>query len=257
MRRVAPWLYETPIAHRGLHDETSGVIENSISAARAAIVNGYAIECDVQLSRDGEVVVFHDETLDRLTKAKGRVDSRDAAELTRLSLKGTTDRIPTLGDFLSAINAQAPLVVEIKSNLDGDLRLARSVAAIASRYDGPLVIESFDPDPIAFLREEGGALGVAQIPLGIVAQARYEAKEWPELSDARRRELTNFLHYARTRPDVLSWKVTDLPHAIPLLCREGLKIPVTVWTVKSQEQADIALQWADQIVFEGFAPRSD
>jgi glycerophosphoryl diester phosphodiesterase len=257
MTRAIPWLFETPIAHRGLHDEASGVIENSISAARAAVAAAYAIECDVQLTRDGEVVVFHDDTLERLTDAKGRVDLHDAAGLTRLSLMGTCDKIPTLREFLGAIGGRAPLVVEIKSNFDGDLRLARGLAALVAGYDGPVIIESFDPDPIAFLRQEGGALGVAHIPLGIVAQARYEAGEWPALTDAQRLELTSFSHFHRTRPDFLSWSVADLPHAIPLLCREGIKIPVTVWTVRSKAQADFALEWSDQIVFEGFSPRRD
>jgi glycerophosphoryl diester phosphodiesterase len=255
MTRAIEWLFETRIAHRGLHDERIGVIENSISAARAAIAKNYAIECDVQLTRDGKVVVFHDDTLERLTSAKGRVDQLSAAEITALSLSGGADKIPTLAEFLSAIGGDAPLVIEIKSRFDGDLRLARGVSEVVSRYKGPLVIESFDPDPIAFLRAEGEKLGVANIPLGVVAQAHYESNEWPDLSAAQRVELTNFLHVSRTRPDFLSWNVSDLPHPIPLLCREGLHIPVTVWTVRSQEQADFALAWADQIVFEGFAPR--
>jgi glycerophosphoryl diester phosphodiesterase len=249
------WLVARPIAHRGLHDAAKGVIENSVSAARAAIRAGYAIECDVQLSKDGEVVVFHDDTLERLTAAEGRVETKSAAELASLSLRGADDTIPLFADFLAAIAGKTPLVVEIKSNFDGDPTLARRVAEIAARYEGPLVIESFDPDPIAFLREEGEALGISHVPLGMVAMARYEADEWPGLPPARRAELTHFLHFSRTRPDFLSWNVDDLPHAIPLLLREGLNLPVTVWTVRSQGQAQFAAQFADQIVFEGFAPR--
>jgi glycerophosphoryl diester phosphodiesterase len=254
MARRIERLFETRIAHRGLHDERVGVIENSISAARAAIAKGYAIECDVQLTRDADVVVFHDDTLERLTNAKGPLDQLSATEVTGLSLSGGADRIPLLSDFLSAIDGKTPLVMEIKSHFDGDLRLARGVSQLVSRYQGPLVIESFDPDPIAFLRAEAEKLGVADIPLGVVAQAHYEAGEWPDLSAEQRSELTNFLHFSRTRPDFLSWNLADLPHAIPLLFREGLNIPVTVWTVRSQHQADLALRWADQIVFEGFVP---
>jgi len=251
--RDLSWLTSRPIAHRGLHG-AAGVVENSLSAARAAIAKGYAIECDAQLTRDGEVVVFHDDTLERLTGARGRVDARSATELTRLVLRGATDTIPLFADLLGAVAGKTPLVVEIKSNFDGDISLARRVAEIVARYEGPLAIESFDPDPIAFLREQGPALGVVHIPLGMVAQARYDADEWPDLSDARRDELTQFLHFSRTRPDFLSWNVEHLPHAIPLLLREGLRIPVTTWTVRSQEQARAARKWADQIVFEGFAP---
>ncbi len=244
----AAWLAR-PIAHRGLHDAAAGVIENSLSSARAAVAAGYAIECDVQLSRDGEAFVFHDDTLERLTEAEGRVDEKSAAELAQITLRGAGENIPSLAEFLEAIGGRAPLVVEIKSRFDGDLRLARRVAALLEGYAGPVVVESFDPDPIALLREERLA-----VPLGIVGMAAYTQEEWPDLSPARRAELTHFLHFSRTRPDFLSWNVADLPHAIPLLCREGLKLPVTVWTVRSQTQADFAAKWADQIVFEGFAP---
>ncbi len=75
------WIVATPIAHRGLHNAAQGVIENSTSAAQAAIARGFAIECDVQLTADGEAVVFHDFTLDRLTEAVGRVDAMTAAQL--------------------------------------------------------------------------------------------------------------------------------------------------------------------------------
>lgn len=249
-----PWLIERPIAHRGLHDADKGVIENSISAAKAAVTAGYAIECDVQSTRDGEVVVFHDDTLERLTEGEGRVDAGTWAELSRLSLRETSDGIPLFRDFLSAVGGKTPLVVEIKSRFDGDIALARRVAELVARYDGPLSIESFDPDPIAHLRERSVALGIAHVPLGIVAQARYDADEWSGLPAAKAVELTHFLHYPRTRPDFLSWNAADLPAATPLLCREGLGIPVTVWTVRSQAQADSAAPWADQILFEGFLP---
>ena len=87
MRKKASldWLTARPIAHRGLHDKAKGVIENTASAALAAIEGGYAIECDVQLTADGEAIVFHDFTLDRLTEAKGRLDAMNAASLARIA----------------------------------------------------------------------------------------------------------------------------------------------------------------------------
>ncbi len=75
------WLTERPIAHRGLHDAAEGVIENTLAAAEAAIAAGFAIECDVQLSADEEVFVFHDETLDRLTDAEGALIDKSAAQI--------------------------------------------------------------------------------------------------------------------------------------------------------------------------------
>ena len=208
----------------------------------------------MQLSADGEAMVFHDDALERLTDARGRLDAKTLAELTRLTLRGSSETLPRLSHLLETVAGRAPLVVELKSRFDGDLSLARRIAGLVAGYQGPLVLESFDPDPIAFLRAEGAALGVDHVPLGIVAQARYDAREWPDLPDARRAELAQWLHFSRTRPDFLSFNMADLPHAVAVLFREGLKLPVTVWTVRSAAQAKAAAQWADQIVFEGFTP---
>ncbi len=248
------WLAARPIAHRGLHAAAGGIVENSIGAARAAVARNYAIECDVQLSADGEAIVFHDDSLERLTEARGRLDAKTAGELTRLQLRGSGETLPLFSRLLETVAGRVPLAVELKSRFDGDLSLARRVAGLVAGYEGPLALESFDPDPIAFLRAEGAALGVGHVPLGIVAQARYEAEQWPELPDARRAELAGWLHFSRTRPDFLSFNVEDLPHAVAVLFREGLKRPVTVWTVRSLAQAQAAARWADQIVFEGFSP---
>ena len=190
------WLVARPIAHRGLHDAARGIVENSLAAARAAVAGHYAIECDVQLSADGEAVVFHDDTLDRLTEARGRLDARPLAELTRLTLRGSGETMPAFSRLLETVAGRAPLAVELKSRFDGDLSLARRVAELVAGYDGPLALEGFDPDPIAFLRAEGAALGVGRVPLGMVAQARYDADEWPELPEPRRAELEHWLHFS-------------------------------------------------------------
>jgi len=247
------WLCARPIAHRGLHDAAAGRIENSLGAARAARAAGYAIECDVQLSADGEAVVFHDADLSRLTGAQGRLQDLSAAALTRLPLTGGGEMIPLFSELLAAVGGAVPLVVELKSDFDGDLALARRIAALVADYAGPLAIESFDPDPLSFLREARAALGLGHIPLGLVAMARYDESDWPGLTEAQRRALAAFTHFPRTRPEFLSWNVADLPHATPLLCRAGLGLPVTVWTVRTPGQAQAAREWADQIVFEGFA----
>jgi glycerophosphoryl diester phosphodiesterase len=249
-RPSAPgWLVERPIAHRGLHDRANGRIENSLSAAAAAMAQGFAIECDVQITSDGEAVVFHDFTLDRLTAGQGRVDAAPARRVTDLALAATDDRIATLADFLAAIGGRTPLICEIKSRFDGDFRLAGRVAEIVDRYEGPAALKSFDPAVIAHLRARG-----TRCPLGIVAEAHYDDPEWAELSVAQRFALANALHYRETQPDFLSYAVTDLPHAVPFLCRNGIGMPVMTWTVRTPEQRAIAAEHADQIVFEGFLP---
>jgi glycerophosphoryl diester phosphodiesterase len=250
----ADFLRARPIAHRGLHDAAAGVIENSLGAARAVIRGGYAIECDVQLSRDGEALVFHDDDLLRLTGKEGRLRDFPAAALIAAPLLGSAETIPTLADFLAAIGGAVPLIIELKSDFNGDIALARRVAQLVAGYAGPVVIESFDPEPMIFLRNNRTAFGLDAVPLGLVAMARYEAVDWPTLAPQRRRELEALTDFARAKPEFLSWNVADLPHATPLLCRDGLGLPVTVWTVRSAEQALEARRWADQIVFEGFAP---
>ena len=244
---MAPaWLTARPIAHRGGHDASAGRIENSPSAARAAMARGFAIECDVQLSRDGEVLVFHDTTLERLAEASGPVANRSLAELQDLTLKGSSDKIPSLADFLALIAGAVPLITELKSRFDGDLRLADRVAEIAESYAGPLAIKSFDPAPIARLR----ANGISR-PLGIVAEASYDDPYFAEMSAEQKRDCAAFLHVEATRPDFLSWRVDDLPHPTPTLLRALAKVPVMTWTVRSEAQRRLAGLYADQIVFEG------
>ena len=240
------WLTDRPIAHRGLHNAANGVVENTLGAAEAAIAAGYGIECDVQLSRDGEAVVFHDATLDRLARARGAVSQKSVAELQADALKDSEERIPTLPQLLARIAGRAPLICEIKSEFDGDLRLTERVAALAQAYDGPLAFKSFDPAPIAHLR----ARGPGARPLGIVAEASYRGDYWRALSQAQKQSCEAFLHYPETQPDFLSWCVDDLPHPTPFLLRTIERLPVMTWTVRTAEQRAVAAAWADQIVFE-------
>ena len=255
MMMAPDWITQRPIAHRGLHDCGAGpLIENSPSAARAAIALGCAIECDVQLSKDDEAIVFHDFTLERLTAHSGRVNAFTARELRSIRLRGGRgDAISTLPDFLNLISGATPLVCEIKSRFDGDMRLAERVGACAAAYGGPICIESFDPLVMAHLRRQRAALGIDHVPLGMVAQADYgeENCEWSHLAAEDKRALAQFLHFAETRPEFLSWSLRDLPHTVPLLCRTGLAMPDTIWTVRTQADRAIALAHGDQIVFEG------
>ncbi|MDB5594013.1 MAG: glycerophosphodiester phosphodiesterase [Hyphomicrobiales bacterium] len=244
------WLVTLPIAHRGLHDRAQGRIENSAGAAQAALGGGYAIECDVQLTADGQAVVFHDFDLDRLTAKTGPVSARTAAELAGITLTGSADTIETLDVWLARIDGRVPVICEIKSAFDGDERLPTRAAEIARDYAGPIALKSFDPQVLVHLRRET-VLG--EIPLGLVAEASYEDAEWNMLNAQARRDMTALTHWALTRPDFLSWHVGDLPHAVPTLCR-AMGRPVMTWTVRTHEQVETARLYADQMIFEGFTP---
>lgn len=243
------WLVARPIAHRGLHDLSGGIVENTLEAAAAAVEHGYGIECDVTASADGEAMVFHDDTLDRVADASGPVHGRTAGDLARLRLHHGAGRIATLGDLLTLVAGRVPVVCEIKSAFDGDLRLATRAVEVARSYGGPLAFKSFDPGIVAALR------GLApERPRGIVAEAHYDHPEWAPLSTARRHAMANLLHFSETKPDFISWYVRDLQHAAPFLCRNALGIPVVTWTVRTPEDVALAASGADQIVFEGFRP---
>jgi glycerophosphoryl diester phosphodiesterase len=244
-----PWLTARPIAHRGLHDRSRGIVENTLSAADAAVAGGFAIECDVQDTADGEAIVFHDHTLERLTGGHGPVRERNAAELTALAVAATDDRIPTLEVFLARVAGRVPVIVEIKSRFDGDLTLTRRTVTVAAAYDGAVAMKSFDPAVVGALR------GIApNVPRGIIAQAGYDGREWQGLSDEARHAMANLLHLSHTQPDFVSWRVGDLPLAAPFLCRHLGKLPVMTWTVRSDGDRRRAAAHADQMVFEGFVP---
>jgi glycerophosphoryl diester phosphodiesterase len=244
-------VFARPIAHRGLHDRTTLLLENTISAAQAAIAAGFGIECDIQLSSDGEAMVFHDHTLDRLTQAQGPVIERSAAALAALTVGGSADAIPSLTVFLDAIAGRTPLVIEVKSRFDGDLRLVERLAAVLAGRGlaDPVVVKSFDPAVMAHLRRIAPA-----IPRGIVGQSRYDGGDVASLSMERVREMTDLLHWDATRPDFLSWRYADLPAAAPYLARRLGGVPLMTWTIRNPEDGELAREHADQIVFEGFTP---
>lgn len=241
------WLTARPVAHRGLHG--NGIVENSLSAARAAIRANYAIEVDLRLSKDGEVVVFHDKTLERLTGEQGEVAARTAAELKTIRLKDTNDTIPSLEDLLQTVRGEAPLVLELKSPWNGDTALAAKVADRLLGYKGPVAVMSFDPDLVEALKKLAPGL-----PRGIVAERWYLHPEWNFLSFRRKRYLGLLLHFMRTKPHFIAYAQFDLPALAPLIGRYVFGMPLLTWTVRVERERVRVLRWADQIVFEHIRP---
>ena len=243
------WLTATPIAHRGLHDRASGVIENTISAARAAIEKGFAIECDVQLSSDGEVFVFHDDALERLTNASGDFKIFSKTEIGSLSLKGTSDHIPTLSEFLDVIAGRVPLICEIKSRFDGSIAAVQRVAEVIASYEGPIALKSFDP-----IMVEATAHHAPDRPRGFIGESVYDDPEWDFLSAEQKKDFATLQSLDAMKLDFLSWYIKDLDHPTPQLARGSLGLPIMSWTVRTADQRMKAQRYADQIVFEGFLP---
>jgi glycerophosphoryl diester phosphodiesterase len=243
------WLIARPVAHRGLHDAAAGIVENTPSAFAAAIAADYAIECDIQISADGEAMVFHDQTLERLTQASGRVDATAAAELKRVAFRNSADRMMTLGELCELVAGRVALLVEIKSRFDGDLRLVRRAADVLGGHAGNVALMSFDPAPVAALRTLAPRLA-----RGIVAERRYTHPEWSPLPERTKRALAYFQHALQSRPQFIAYSVEDLSSTIPWLARNLLRIPVLTWTVRSDMDRARAARYADQMIFEGFRP---
>ncbi|MET0526753.1 MAG: glycerophosphodiester phosphodiesterase family protein [Microvirga sp.] len=245
------WLVAKPIAHRGLHDKANGVIENTISAAEAAIVHGFPIELDIQLTGDKEAIVFHDFELDRLTGGTGLVAERKLADLTGIDIAGAKggDKIPSFKDYLAKIAGRTPLVIEIKSKFNGDMTLTQRAIEILKDYSGPFVVKSFDPDIVAYLRHN--APGITR---GFIGELEYASKSDGFLPPEQKHRMANLLHFEETQPQFLSWRVKDLPCASTYLSKLLGNIPVMTWTVRNPEDRARAEKHADQMVFEGFMP---
>lgn len=242
------WLTARPFAHRGLHDAPRGLIENTASAFAAAIGGGYGIECDVQLSRDGEAMVHHDDALGRLTEGQARLADLTVAEAAAVPFRQTSDRMLTLSQLCALVAGRVTLLVEIKSRFDGDLRLTRRVAEVLASYSGPAAAMSFDPAPIACLRAIAPGL-----TRGIVAERHYDHAEWAAMRPRQKRALAFLTHAPRTRPQFLAWSVKDLPAATPFVARL-IGLPVLTWTVRSDDDRRRAARFADQMIFEGWRP---
>lgn len=240
-----------PIAHRGLHDLSDGRAENSLSAARAAVAAGYGIELDLQLSADGQAMVFHDEKLTRLTEHTGWLRERTAAELGTMLLKGGSDEIPTFARFLEVVGGRVPLLVEIKDQSRASSEdvgeLEQATAEALAGYDGPVAVMSFNPASVAAF----GALR-PDLPRGIITSS-YDPEEWDNLTPETCARLRGIPDYGRTGSSFISHQRSDLGRArVAELKAEGAAI--LTWTVRSPEEEAIARQVADNITFEDYLP---
>jgi glycerophosphoryl diester phosphodiesterase len=249
VRTLLDWLTARPIAHRGLHDASRGLIENTAGAVRAAIAGNYGIEVDVQLSRDGEAMVHHDDVLGRLTEGEGRLDEFTAAELKRVAFRGSDERMMTLGDLCDLVGGRVTMLVELKSRFDGDARLPLRVAAVLDLYRGPVAPMSFDPRQLAQVRQKS-----ARLPRGIIA-AKYRPHPYWDLMPPWMRHGMGYLVTALTAgPEFIAYAVADLPALAPLLARHVFGLPLLTWAVRTEAERRTAERWADQMIFEGFRP---
>ena len=231
-------------AHRGLHNEERA--ENSMSAFKAAVDGGFGIELDIRLSKDGKLVVFHDDTLDRVCGREGRVIDFTADELATFKLSGTNDGIPLFSDVLSLVDGKIPLLVEIKENA-GDSTVSHATCEILKGYKGEFIIESFNPMSLKVVKEN-----YPEIPRGILSHRYYDyEKSRKPLFFLLQSLLLNFL----CRPAFIAY---DHRHADAFglrFIRAFFKVPTIAWTVRSAEEEKAARKNGfDGIIFENYIP---
>ncbi len=243
-----------PLAHRALHDKHQGIPENGVTAIRRAVAVGYGIEVDVQVSSDGEAMVFHDETLDRMTETVGPVRARTAKELMGLRLKGADETIPSLRQVLQLVGGRVPLLIEIKDQSGGisvaDDALEQGVASALDGYAGPVAVMSFNPHVIDAFRAHA-----PEVARGLVTSG-FMPSQWPGLSDETCTHLRSIRDFGKVGAEFISHDWTDLgsPRVAEL---KGQGVPVLCWTIRSAQAEAEARRVADNVTFEDYLPALD
>jgi glycerophosphoryl diester phosphodiesterase len=248
--RLPESLRRLPVAHRAYHDRSQRRPENSRAAIRAAIAAGYAIEIDLQLSADGHAMVFHDDTLDRLTAATGPVRARPAAELAGIALKDAEEGIPSFAEVLALVNGAVPLLVEIKDQ-DGAVGpgvglLEAAAARCLAGYRGDVAVMSFNPHSMAEM-----ARLLPRVPRGLTTW-EWTPEEWPPLDEAACARLRAIPDYHRVGASFISHHWQDLGRArVAELAAQGAD--VLCWTIRSPQAEAEARRIACNVTFEGYA----
>ncbi len=237
MTDTFPWLTEQPIAHRGYHNPSAKIYENTISAWKNAIKADFTIECDLQISADGRAMVFHDADLARITDQSGPVRHRTAAELATIKILDSSDTIRTLDEHLEEVGGKVPLLIELKGIAGEDNGLTDSVARSLANYKGEAALMSFNHWLVEQFVE-----AIPGRPHGLTAMGNENCYSF-HMNVMQK----NKLHF-------VSYRIHDLPCRFTNDIRKQGKQVIT-WTVRTKEECILTHQHADQITFEGFDPR--
>ena len=236
------WLTDIFVAHRGLFDNNNKIPENSIPAFQRAVANGFGIETDVQMSKDGVLVVFHDDTLDRMTGVHGKLCDYTFAELRTFRLLDTDCQIPTFEEFLTAANG-VNLIVEIKDHADiGEVE--QKTYDMLKGYKGNYCVESFNPLIIRWFK-----VHAPEVIRGTLSCAYDGAK------------MSNFRKWLLRELKLCKWNGSQFIafDAATVATNKAVakfrkKIPIICWTIKSQQQYEELKSYFDNIIFDSYVP---
>lgn len=254
MKADLDWM-SRPFAHRGLHDPAKGIVENTPSAIRAALDHDYGIEVDLRPAACGTVMVFHDDTLDRLTHAKGIMADKSKDELQAITFRDTDDRMMSLQDLLELVDGRVPMLLEIKSSWRDDAaatdKFVTQTVKTLQNYKGPTAVMSFDP---AFIRAFRSL--APSIPRGLVSEQYSGLGNEHPFPWYRRLSLRFLLSFPRTRPDFIAYDINALPAIAPMITRLFFRRPLLTWTVRTKDQQLKAQKYCDAMIFETFLPKA-
>ena len=238
-------LLAPPVAHRGLWT-TDGAPENSLAAFQAACAHGYGIELDVQLSADGEAMVFHDSKLERMTGAAGRIGDHTQADLANLRLNGAEEGIPTLTEALAVVGHRAMVQIELKISAGDVGPLEKRVHEVLIDHNGPTAVIGFNPYSHGWFAQHH-----PKVLRGLNSYG-YADDGARKLAAEQRQAYARLEHVSIARPHFLALGVDMLPSPKAAeLRRQGM--PVVAWTVRSAEEWDTLKPHCDNLIFEGFA----
>lgn len=244
------------IAHRGLFDNTTSAPENSLAAFQKAVDAGYGIELDVQLTKDNEVVIFHDDNLYRTSGIDTKLSDCTYEMLQDYRLFHSDEKIPGLSDALSLINGTVPLIIELKNSSASDYaELCERTAACLETYTGTFCIESFNPMVVHWFR-----INRPNYLRGFLSTdyqkelASLACSEPPKLTFLQKFTLTNCLMNFFIRPDFIAYNIRYRNQLSYRICTTFFGIVKVGWTIRSKNELDTAVSSFDVIIFDSFLP---
>ena len=224
------WLNKLPIAHRGLHNNANNIYENTKESFLAAVNENYAIECDVVLSKDHEVVVFHDENLKRLCNLDKNVSSLTMNELRSLKIYESNSNIISLDEMLHVVSAHVPIIIEIKGKFTPFIE--ERIQEIIRSYRGPIALKTFNLKSVEWLIKF-----LPYVYKGLVIDSN----------------TNNFEAILDLNIDFVSCDIEFIEsNLVDRLKKKGL--PIITWTVDNEDKKKKANLIADNIIFENIRP---
>lgn len=254
MLAITPRIFRRPdttlfqkkyFAHRGLHDNAADAPENSMAAFRKAVEAGFGMELDVQVTKDGVPVIFHDFTLNRTCGAEGKPAECTYEELQAYTLCNSVERIPRLADLLAMVDGRVPLIVEIKAET-ADVSCCTVIDEMLRAYRGAYCIESFNPMVLWWFRRNHNEAVRGQLS----SNFRKEGVYWNVLHFAMTHLLFNFL----TKPDFIAYNHEFREEPGRRICRRLYRHPAAAWTIRSEQELAAAGEEFDVFIFDSFLP---